>query len=74
MKRLKLFLPLLLFIPLGLLLMKGLQLDPQVLPSALLDKPMPAFSLPSLDDADAVCQPSPPGRVSATRVQPRATS
>lgn len=54
MKRLKLFLPLLLFIPLGLLLMKGLQLDPQALESALLDKPMPAFSLPSLDDADAV--------------------
>lgn len=54
MGRLKLFLPLLLFIPLGLLLMKGLQLDPQALPSALLDKPLPAFSLPALGDPGQV--------------------
>lgn len=54
MQRFKLFLPILLFIPLGLLLLKALDLDPQALPSALLDKPMPAFELESL---------APPGRL-----------
>lgn len=54
MPRLKLFLPLLLFIPLAALLLKALQLDPQKLPSALLDKPLPAFSLTALDDAGRV--------------------
>ena len=52
MSRLKLFLPLLLFIPLALLLLKALQLDPQAMPSALLDKPFPEFSLPSLEDPE----------------------
>ncbi|MBN7798974.1 DsbE family thiol:disulfide interchange protein [Parahaliea mediterranea] len=46
--RLKLFLPLILFAALALLLFRGLSLDPQELPSALVDKPFPAFSLPSL--------------------------
>jgi len=30
---------------------KGLQLDPKLLPSALLDKPAPAFTLPDLHDS-----------------------
>jgi cytochrome c biogenesis protein CcmG/thiol:disulfide interchange protein DsbE len=46
--RLKLFLPLILFIGLALLLFRGLSLDPQALPSALIDQPLPAFSLPVL--------------------------
>lgn len=46
--RLKLFLPLLLFVILALFLFRGLELDPRELPSALIDKPLPEFSLPAL--------------------------
>lgn len=52
MQRFKLFLPLLIFIPLALLLVKALQLNPQELPSALLDKPVPEFQLRSLQQPD----------------------
>lgn len=48
--RLKLFLPLVIFAALALLLFRGLSLDPQELPSALIGRPLPAFSLPSLTD------------------------
>jgi len=47
-KRLALFLPLLGFIVLAIFLMRGLTLDPKEMPSALLNKPFPVFSLPSL--------------------------
>lgn len=47
-KRLALFLPLLGFIVLAIFLMRGLSLDPKEMPSALLNKPFPVFSLPSL--------------------------
>ena len=49
-RRLKLFLPLALFALLALFLLRGLSLDPEELPSALIDRPLPAFSLPSLGD------------------------
>lgn len=52
MQRFKLFLPLLIFIPLALLLVKALELNPQELPSALLDKPVPDFQLRSLQEPD----------------------
>jgi cytochrome c biogenesis protein CcmG/thiol:disulfide interchange protein DsbE len=52
MSRFKLFLPLLVFIPLALLLVKALDLDPQAMPSALLDKPVPEFELQSLADPE----------------------
>jgi len=45
MGRLKLFLPLGLFIVLAGFLLRGLQLDPQAMPSALIDKPLPEFEL-----------------------------
>ncbi|MEE4661675.1 MAG: DsbE family thiol:disulfide interchange protein [Halieaceae bacterium] len=48
MKRLKLFLPLAVFLVLAGFLFRGLSLDPQALPSALIDRPMPAFTLPVL--------------------------
>lgn len=48
--RLKLFIPLGLFLLLGVLLFRGLSLDPQALPSALIDRPLPAFSLPTLGE------------------------
>ncbi|MEQ8516118.1 MAG: DsbE family thiol:disulfide interchange protein [Chromatocurvus sp.] len=47
-RRLKLFIPLGLFSVLSLFLLRGLSLDPQELPSALIDRPLPAFSLPAL--------------------------
>ncbi|MEM6774946.1 MAG: DsbE family thiol:disulfide interchange protein, partial [Pseudomonadota bacterium] len=48
--RLKLFVPLGLFALLAALLFRGLSLDPQALPSALVDRPLPEFSLPRLAD------------------------
>lgn len=54
MRRYIVFIPLVLFLALGVLLWRGLQLDPTELPSALIDKPMPAFNLASLDDPDKV--------------------
>ena len=52
MSRFKLFLPLLVFVPLALLLLNALERNPQELTSALLGKPLPAFSLPALADPD----------------------
>lgn len=46
--RLKLFLPLFLFALLAILLFRGLFLDPNEMPSALIDRPVPAFNLPAL--------------------------
>jgi len=46
--RLKLFVPLILFVVLALFLFRGLELDPKELPSALIDRPLPEFRLPSL--------------------------
>lgn len=50
MRRFILFTPLIIFLILGAFFLKGLQLDPTELPSALIDKPVPAFSLPSLEE------------------------
>lgn len=49
-QRLKLFVPLGLFALLAVLLFRGLSLDPQALPSALVDRPLPDFQLPRLAD------------------------
>lgn len=57
MSRLKLFLPLGIFLALALLLARGLQLDPKALPSALIDRPLPEFSLPVLG-ADQIVERS----------------
>ncbi len=53
MSRLKLFLPLAVFGLLAGLFWRGLSLDPTAMPSALIDKPMPAFDLPLLQDPTA---------------------
>jgi cytochrome c biogenesis protein CcmG/thiol:disulfide interchange protein DsbE len=50
MKRFKLFIPFAIFIILSGLLYAGLSLDPNELPSVLIGKPMPEFSLPDLDN------------------------
>jgi cytochrome c biogenesis protein CcmG/thiol:disulfide interchange protein DsbE len=46
--RLKLFLPLLIFAVMSAFLFRGQSLDPQAQPSALIDQPLPEFSLPVL--------------------------
>ncbi len=62
--RLKLFLPLILFAMLAVTLFRGLSLDPGEMPSALIDQPLPAFSLPRLgqsgllSEADVIGQPA----------------
>lgn len=50
MKRAILLLPLLIFLGVAVFLYRGLFLNPTELPSALIDKPFPAFSLPSVVD------------------------
>lgn len=52
MERLKLFIPLFVFLVLSIFLYNGLKKDPNDLPSALLNKPVPEFSLPSLNDSN----------------------
>lgn len=49
MKRLLMLLPLLAFVLLAVVLYSGIGKDPSELPSALIGKPLPAFSLPSVD-------------------------
>jgi cytochrome c biogenesis protein CcmG, thiol:disulfide interchange protein DsbE len=49
MKRVYLFVPLVIFMALVILFAKGLKLDPTAMPSALIDQPLPEFSLPSLE-------------------------
>lgn len=51
MKNLKLFIPFLIFVVLALFLLKGLEKDPSAMPSALIDHPVPAFTLPNLNDS-----------------------
>ena len=50
MKRVALFVPLVVFAILSLFLLKGLDRDPTELPSALVGEPFPTFTLPSLSD------------------------
>lgn len=49
MQRLKYFIPVIAFVALAILLWRGLYLDPKELPSMLIDKPMPAFELTTVD-------------------------
>jgi len=67
-KRLRLFIPLGLFLVLGGFLMRGLQLDPQALPSALIDQPLPEFSLPVLGESATVNRDAVTGDVSLFNV------
>lgn len=52
MRRLLLLTPFIIFLVLGAFFYKGLQLDPKARDSALLNKPLPEFSLPRLDNPD----------------------
>jgi len=50
MRRVLLFLPLVLFLGIAIYFALGLRRDPSVLPSALIDQPVPSFELPPLLD------------------------
>lgn len=51
-QRLFLFIPVVVFIVLAAFFWRGLSLNPNDMPSALLNKPAPAFSLPRLENMD----------------------
>ncbi len=50
-------LPLVIFLVLAAFLFKGLHLDPREVPSPLIDKPAPAFTLPQLHDPKKTFSP-----------------
>lgn len=54
MKKLVLFIPLVLFVVLGFFLYKGLYLNPKELDSALEGRPVPDFKLEKLEDSNVV--------------------
>ncbi len=54
MGRFKLFLPLGIFVVLAVLFWRGLSLDPTYMPSALIDKPMPSFSLSTIENPERI--------------------
>lgn len=66
--RLKLFLPLFLFAALALFLFRGLSLDPTAMPSALIDRPLPAFELPALGGDAMLTQADVTGEVALLNV------
>ena len=51
------FIPLVIFLVVVGFLFKGLYLDPREVPSPLVDKPAPAFTLPRLDHPDTTISP-----------------
>ncbi|MHA6494506.1 DsbE family thiol:disulfide interchange protein [Pseudomonas borbori] len=68
MKRLLLLLPLALFLAIAVLLYRGLFLDPTELPSALIGKPFPAFSLPAVADGATITEAQLKGRPALVNV------
>ena len=53
---------------LGAFLLRGLALDPQALPSALIDRPLPEFELPALGDRRIVSRDTVTGEVALFNV------
>ncbi len=69
MKKLRLFLPFIVFAVLAAFLLRGLYLDPREMPSALLDRPFPAFKLPALEDGERqITEEALQGRVTLVNV------
>ncbi|QEW07598.1 DsbE family thiol:disulfide interchange protein [Nitrincola iocasae] len=54
MRKLMVFVPFVAFLVLGFFLYKGLFMDPTKLPSALIDRPLPEFALPSLYEPEQI--------------------
>jgi cytochrome c biogenesis protein CcmG/thiol:disulfide interchange protein DsbE len=68
-RRLILFIPLILALVLGIFLWQGLKLDPRELPSALIGKPFPAFTLNTVKDEQAqITEKALKGQVSLVNV------
>jgi len=68
MKKLVYFLPIILFVILGIFLFRGIQLDPSEMPSALIDKPLPTFLLPTLDGTKNISDLDVRGKVTLINV------
>ena len=66
--RLKLFVPLMLFAVMAIFLFRGLGLDPTEMPSALIDRPLPAFNLPALGEDSVLSVSDVTGEVSLLNV------
>lgn len=66
--RLKLFIPLILFGVLALFLFRGLSLDPKEMPSALINRPLPQFSLPALTQERLLTRKDVVGKVALLNV------
>ena len=58
MRRWLMLIPLAIFLAMAGFLYKGLYLDPTELPSAMIGKPFPAFSLPSVDGGTPLTRPT----------------
>ncbi|MGS2716839.1 DsbE family thiol:disulfide interchange protein [Eionea flava] len=67
-KRLQLFLPLAIFLVLVGFFWRGLSLDPNAMPSALIDKSFPVFSLKRLQDEQLIYRDSLLGEVNLVNV------
>ncbi|GAB4391753.1 MAG: DsbE family thiol:disulfide interchange protein [Gammaproteobacteria bacterium] len=50
--KIRVLIPLIIFLLLGILLWRGLHLDPHYVPSVLIDKPVPTFHLPDITRAN----------------------
>jgi cytochrome c biogenesis protein CcmG/thiol:disulfide interchange protein DsbE len=66
--RLKLFLPVALFLLLAALLFRGLSLDPMEMPSALIDQPLPEFTLQNLHEGIPITRSDVVGEVALFNV------
>ena len=67
-RRLLYLIPVIVFAAVGIGLAVGLTRDPGTLPSALLDRPVPAFELPALEGGDGLSSADLKGRVSLVNV------
>jgi cytochrome c biogenesis protein CcmG, thiol:disulfide interchange protein DsbE len=67
-RRVLYLIPVIVFTAVGIGLAVGLTRDPGTLPSALLDRPVPAFELPALEGGDGLSSADLKGRVSLVNV------
>ena len=67
-QRLKFLLPLLVFIAVGVYFAIGLNRDPKLIPSVLIDKPVPEFALPGLPGGEGLASSRFKGQVSVLNV------
>jgi cytochrome c biogenesis protein CcmG/thiol:disulfide interchange protein DsbE len=67
-QRVKLFIPLAIFMVLAFFFWRGLSLNPNAMPSALIDKPFPVFSLTNLQNDQPVYRDNLLGKVSLVNI------